>query len=265
MQVYRGMDIGTSKVPAVVRRRIPHHMIDLVDPSASYDVAAFQKAGREAIAGIRARSRRVLIVGGSGLHLRSLIDPMEPRPTDPAVRAELSTEPTQALVERLLAADPPAAGVVDLANRRRVLRAVEVFVLTGETPSARHGTEAARRYREYQSLEPVSLLGLDAGTETQERIRARTARMLADGLVAEVKSLRHRLGPTAKTAVGYREVLDHLTGAFSEKELPAAIGRSTLSLVKRQRTFFRRDPRISWLPWSADPTAVASVALEHWQ
>lgn len=265
MQVYRGMDIGTAKATAAERRRIHHHMIDVADPAEPYDVAAFQRLGRQAIADITSRNRKVLVVGGSGLHFRALVDPLRPMPTDPRVRERLERLPIDELRDRILQKDPAAGDVVDLANPRRLVRAVEIFELTGETPSGRYASDAARRYRTYESLQQVSILGLDAGAAANARVKERARAMLESGLIEEVRRLEPDLGPTAREAVGYKEVLSMMAGTLAESELETEIRRATMGLVKRQRTFFRRDPRITWLPWSDDLSHLTAIAKSHWE
>lgn len=261
MQVYRGMDIGTAKASAEQQQRVPHHMIDVVDPQDPYSVAEFQEAGRAAIRSILESGQNVLIVGGSGLHLRALIDPLEVAPTDPELRADLKVQPTEDLVRELVSADPDAGSEVDLANPRRVIRAVEVLRLTGLTPTARASTEAAQRYREYQPEIECAIVGLDPEELLPERVHRRTRNMFRDGLVSEAESLE--LGPTAREAVGYKQVLEAPDRSDVEA-LVESVARATRQLAKRQRTFFRRDPRIAWLPWSDDLAEHVDRIKRHW-
>jgi tRNA dimethylallyltransferase len=266
MQVYRGMDIGTAKPGRLLRSRIPHHLIDLVDPSESFSVAAFQAAGRAVLDDLERRGVPAVIAGGSGLHFRALIDPLDFPPTDTAMRAELEASDPAILVGELLAADPAAADLVDLANPRRVLRAVEIHRLTGATPSDRAASAAARDVREYRAARAVVAIGVDPGEALSERVARRFDRMLEAGLLDEVASLAPRLGVTARQAVGYKELLEVVAGTSS---LPAGRERAidaTLALAKRQRTFFRRDPRIHWIAWhddAAERVRVARTVLEE--
>ncbi len=259
------MDIGTAKATSDERRRIVHHMIDVADPAEPYDVASFQRMGRQAMAAIKSKGKKVLIVGGSGLHFRALIDPLEPMPTDVETRRRIAAMPVEGVVGRLLDADPVAGEVVDLSNPRRVVRAVEILELTGLTPTQRHKSEAAVRYRTYQPIDDVSIIGIDPGSDMASRIADRTRAMLDAGLIEEVRSLESGLGPTAREAVGYKEVLSMLAGNLAESHLREEIERTTLRLVKRQRTFFRRDPRITWLPWSNDLARLTAAAADHWE
>ncbi len=253
MQVYRGMDIGTAKPDVATRRLVPHHMIDLVDPDVDFTVADFQRAGREAMAEVVAADRGVLIAGGSGLHLRALIDPMRFPPHDATLRAHLEAMTPDALLRRLLAADPRAGDVTDLANPRRVLRAVEILALTGETPSARSATPEYRALRTYEPLNPLVIVGLDPGDDIGGRIERRFDAMLADGLLDEVARLDGSLGRTAAQAVGYKELLPVVRGSVDMRAARTAVISATRALAKRQRTFFRRDPRIRWITWHDDP------------
>lgn len=260
MQVYRGMDIGTAKPSAADREAVRHHMIDVADPEEPFTVAEFQEAGRAAIADVEERQRPVLIVGGSGLHFRALVDPLEFPPSDPEVRAQIDAMEPLAAVLELLDADPDAAEIVDLANPRRVARALEVVRVTGRTPSERNSTPEAAAVRSYEPLMPVSAVGVDPGDTLAERIRERFHGMLEAGFVDEVTRLASRLGPTASQAAGYRELLRVVSG---EWDLEQGIRRgidATTSLSRRQRTFHRRDPRIRWLEWDDDPHRIADRA-----
>ena len=266
MQVYRGMDIGTAKPTAQERAVIPHHLIDIADPGASYSVAEFQEAGHRVLAEISSRHARAIICGGSGLHFRALVDPMLFPPTDDDLRAEVTRLDPLDLVGELLEADPTAGEHTDLANPRRVQRAVEVYRLTGETPTARAASEAAGDVRQYRSSVPFIGLGMDPEGSLEARVTERLDAMLAAGWLEEVRELASVLGPTASLAVGYQELSEVVAGTRSLAEARALILQETLSLAKRQRTFFRRDPRIRWLRWHDDPgkrAAWAVAALEE--
>ena len=259
MQVYRGMDIGTAKPTMVDRRGVPHHMIDIADPDDVFTVAEFRRQGREVMGEAEAP---LVIAGGSGLHFRALVDPMSFAPSDPAVRGELERSDDFDLVSELLAADPGAGEHVDLANRRRVVRALEVFRLTGETPSRRASTAEAEKVRRYVPEIEFEAVGLDPGEALDERIDRRLERMRSGGLVDEVRRLSGRLGKTARAAVGYREVLSHLDGELELSEAFEEASRNTKRLARRQRTWFQRDPRIRWIPWIEDADSRAKRALE---
>jgi tRNA dimethylallyltransferase len=258
MQVYRGMDIGTAKPTVEERQGVIHHMIDLVEPDQEFSVSEFQQLGREVI---EAGEGPLVITGGSGLHFRALVDPMTFPPTDMALRRHLETLPLIELVGEIAEADPAAEDYVDLSNHRRVVRAVEIHRLTGETPSGRGESDEARALKDYEAQIPFKGIGVDPGG-IERRVEARLTRMRRAGLLDEVKALSPRLGRTAASAVGYRELLDHLAGVVSEEDAFAAIARSTRQLAKKQRTWFQRDPRIEWIAWSDDAATRAKTAME---
>ncbi len=245
MQVYRGMDIGTAKPGPDQRARVPHLMIDVVAPSVDYTVARFQGEARAAVDSVEGP---VLVVGGSGLHYRALVDPLEFPPTDAGLRERLDCEPVESLVTELLTVDPEAGVALDLANPRRVVRAVEIYRLTGATPSERLRSHSAEAVRRYQSVFDVAAFGLDPGANLEARITLRTQRMREDGLLDEVSRVAPSLGRLASLAVGYRDLLDVVSGSMQVDEGFKRVRRSTMALAKRQRTFFGRDPRIRWFP-----------------
>ena len=260
MQVYRGMDIGTAKPTAEQRVLVPHHLIDLADPAEAFSVAEFQREGRRVLADLARRGAPALVVGGSGLHFRALVDPLEFPPHDPAVRKAVEALAPAEAVAALLAADPRAGEHLDLANPRRVARALEVHRITGLTPSTRWEGEQAAAVREYRALLPVVALGTDPGDQLPARVDARLGVMLAAGLLEEVRRLAPRLGRTAAQAVGYKELLPVVRGEISPEEGRARAVSATRALAGRQRTFFRRDPRIRWLEWHDDPARRAAAA-----
>ena len=250
MQVYRGMDIGTAKATMLERRGIRHHLVDVAEPEEEFSVASFRRLGREVLAGTEAPV--MIITGGSGLHFRALVDPMSFAPTDGLLRAELETRETEGLVGDLLSADPEAGAYVDLANRRRVVRAVEIHLLTGETPSLRSQSAHAEEVRRYVPEIDFEAVGVDPGGDLEERVDQRLSSMRRGGLVDEVRSLSPRLGRTARNAVGYREILDALAGDISVDAAFERAAANTKKLARRQRTWFQRDPRIRWTPWIDD-------------
>lgn len=259
MQVYRGMDIGTAKPSAAERERVTHHMIDLADPDEEFTVARFQRQAREVIA---ATERPVIVAGGSGLHFRAVVDPMRFPPQDEAVRARLEGLDADEARRRLLGVDPAAGELVDLANPRRVVRALEVWELTGATPSARAATPEAADLRAYRPELPVRAVGIDPGPALPARVQWRLADMREAGLLEEVRGLAPRLGRTAAQAVGYRQLLPVVAGERPVDEGFAAAESATLALARRQRTFFRRDPRIRWIPWSSDLGTLVGRVVE---
>jgi tRNA dimethylallyltransferase len=259
MQVYRGMNVGTAKPTIIERQGIAHHLIDVAEPEEEFSVARFRRLGREVI---DSSTGPLIVSGGSGLHFRALVDPMSFAPTDEATRADVEGKGLEDVVVELLGADPDAGRHVDLANKRRVVRAVEVHRITGETPSARASSAAAAEVEGYVPEVEFTAVGLDPGSAIDARIDVRLEEMRSGGLVEEVESLRHRLGRTARSAVGYREILSHLEGETSLDDAFAAIGRNTRKLAKKQRTWFQRDPRIRWIPWIEEQTARVERAME---
>lgn len=253
VQVYRDMDIGTAKPSAEEQAEIRHHMIDVVSPRRDYTVAEFQRAGRRVMEHARARRLPLVMVGGSGLYFRALVDPLVFPPTDPALRAELEPMPHEALVTELLNADSGAADHVDLANPRRVRRAVEVLRLGGGAPSARASRETAAQVRSYRPLAPFLAVGLDPGDGLADRIERRAERMMRSGLLEEVAALEGRMGRNASRAVGYRQLVPVVRGELDPERGKEDTIRATLALARRQRTYFGKDPRIRWLRWDDDP------------
>jgi tRNA dimethylallyltransferase len=253
MQVYREMDIGTAKPSRADRQRVPHHLIDVVDPEHEFTVADFQAGARNCLVAARERGVPVVIAGGSGLHFRAIVDPLEFPPTDVERRNELDALPAAETRGMLLAADPDAGDHVDLDNPRRVVRALVVYELTGATPSDRAVLPEARAVKEYTPRFPFHAIGLDPGDGLAPRTAARFDRMLTAGLLDEVAALAPRLGPTARQAVGYKELLPVAQGIRSLAAGREDALRATTALAKRQRVFFRRDPRLRWLSWHDDP------------
>ncbi len=250
MQIYREMDIGTAKPTIEERRGVTHHMIDVADPEDEFAVAEFRDMARNVIEGT---GRPMVISGGSGLHFRAVVDPMTFAPTDLSLREHLETRELTDLAGELISADPSAGRHVDLANRRRVVRALEIFQLTGHTPSGRAASREAAAVREYVPEFEFSAVGVDPGPALDHRIDERVSAMMAAGLVDEVERLWPRMGRTARGAVGYREIGSYLDGQSTLEGATQAIGSSTRRLARRQRTWFRRDPRITWIGWSDDP------------
>ena len=263
MQVYRGLDIGTAKPSSAERQALPHHMIDVAEPEETFTVAQFQEAGVAAVDDIAARGAIPVIVGGSGLHFRAIVDPLEFPPTDASARSRIEAlDPADAVVA-LLEVDPEAAASVDLANPRRVARALEIFRITGETPTGRASTAAATAVRNYEARLPLLAFGMDPGDGLADRVVQRFDAMLGAGLLEEVDSMQDRLGSTAAQGVGYKELLPVVRGTISLDEGREAAIRATMGLAKRQRTFFGRDPRIRWIPWhdGLDAAAEGSLAI----
>jgi tRNA dimethylallyltransferase len=255
MQAYRGMDIGTAKPSSDIRRRIPHRMIDIVDPSEDLAAPEFQRIGRNAITAALESHGKVVIVGGSGLHFRSLVDPLSFAPTDPQTKADLERLSHQQLVAELVDVDPTVGEHVDLENPRRVLRALEIHRLTGQSPTQRATSAEAEAERAYQAFIPFSGFGIDAGDRSDGRVSSRFESMVEMGLLDEVATLAPVMGRNASQAVGYKELLPVVAGTAQLADAVDAAIVASNHLVKRQRTFFRRDPRITWLAWQDDEDA----------
>jgi tRNA dimethylallyltransferase len=265
MQVYRGMDIGTAKPGPAERARVPHHLLDVADPGGEWSVTDWATAAREAVAGIEGRGHRALLVGGTGLYADALVDGLTPPGRWPEVAAELEAEADRvgvvALHHRLARLDPPAAARMEPGNRRRVLRALEVTVGSGRAfssfgPGVGAHPPTAWRLAGLWLPRPV----------VARRIAERFAAMLDAGLVAEVAALAARgLGRTARQALGYREVLAHLEGGVPLADAADLAVRRTRAFARRQRMWWRRDPRIAWLGSSENPLAVAACLLRDWE
>jgi len=247
MQLYRGMDIGTAKPDAAERDGVPHHLLDVWHVRQTASVAEYRRLARAEIDRLRAAGAVPLLVGGSGLYLRAVLDELDFPGTDPALRARLEAELAEAgaaaLHARLARVDPAAAAAVLPSNGRRIVRALEVVELTGRPFTA--------ALPSYESVYDVVQIGLDLDDATlDERVDVRVERMFAAGLVGEVKTLVDeglRDGRTASRALGYQQVLAMLDGGLTEAQAVEATKASTRRFVRRQRSWFRRDPRIRWL------------------
>jgi tRNA dimethylallyltransferase len=264
MQVYRGMDIGTAKPSAADQAAVPHHLLDLVDPGEDFTVARYQAAAQAALAGIEARGSRALLVGGTGLYFQAVVDRLTPPGRWPEVRAELEAEAdTEALHQRLHEIDPLAASRMLPSNRRRVVRALEVSLGSGR-PFSTFGPGIATfpptRFRIAGLWLPRAVVG--------GRIEERFRTMLESGLVAEVGRLAARAGGmsrTARQALGYREVLAHLEEGAPMTTAAAEAVRRTKAFARRQRVWWRRDPRITWYGAAENPLAVVPALLGDWK
>jgi tRNA dimethylallyltransferase len=250
MQFYRGMDIGTAKLPVSERRGIPHHLIDFLDVTAEANVQDFQARAREAIAEIRGRGHRPILVGGSGLYVRAAVDHMEFPGTDPEVRARLESEVAVdrwGMHQRLRGLDPAAAEKITVNDQRRIARALEVIELTGRPFSA--------QLPDYQEIEPTIHLGLSMDRAVlHDRIAARVESMWEQGWVDEVRGLLDgglAEGKTASRAIGYAQIQRHLNGELTAAEAKEETTIRTRQFARRQDTWFRRDPRIHWIDGTA--------------
>ena len=259
-QVYRGMDIGTAKVRPADRRGIAHHLLDILDVTQELSVAQYQEAGREVLLRLGSRSVPAVVVGGSGLYVRALLDDLRFPGSDPAIRrrwearlAELGPDQLHAiLAER----DPEAAAHILPTNGRRIVRALEVGELTGEPFTAQLPAAGP-------PLVPHVSVGLDLPRDLlDERIRARVGRMFEAGLVEEVRALLAqglRDGRTASRALGYPQVIDLLDGRLDRAQAEEGIVLGTRRFARRQQRWFHRDPRTTWLDATATPSSTASL------
>ncbi len=263
MQVYRGMDIGTAKPTAEEQAEVPYHLLDLAEPDHDFSLPEFQTAMSDALAGIEARGHRALLVGGTALYLRAVVDGLVPPPRYPEVRAELEGESdTTVLHARLAELDPVGATRMEPTNRRRVLRALEVTVGSGR-PFSEHGPGL-----EEHPPTRFALVGVSLPAEVvAERIRQRYAAQLEAGFLDEVRSLLARptgLSRTARQALGYRQLIGHVEdGIPLDEAVTAAIHRTT-RFARRQRSWFRRDPRIQWMAHRENPLALLDPLLRDW-
>lgn len=247
--VYRGMDIGTAKPSPDERAAVRHHLLDVLDPWEEASVAWFQQQARAAVADVHARGHVPLLVGGSGLYFRAVVDPLTFPPTDPEVRGAIAArwrgQPRDGHAA-LAAVDPEAAARIEPSNLRRTVRALEVIELTGRPFSA-----FASHWSRYVAVYPhLEVRGLDPpDPELRARIASRAHAMVAAGLLDEARQLRtlpRPLSATAAQAIGYREAFEVLGGRLDRDDLPSAIEVRTWRYAKRQRAWFRRDPRVVW-------------------
>jgi len=255
MQLYRSMDVGTAKLTAAERRSVPHHLLDVWDVTKTASVAEYQGLAAAAIADIERRGKVPVLVGGSGLYVRAALGDLNFPGTDEEIRqrleAELATGGTMPLYQRLKEADPVAATAILPSNGRRIVRALEVIEMSGRPFSA---TMPA-----YDAGRPAVQIGLHVDRpELDRRIEARVDRMWSTGFEAEVANLAGlRDGKTASRALGYQQVLRHLDGDLSLEQAREETVRATRRFARRQESWFRRDPRVSWLAVGADLTARA--------
>jgi tRNA dimethylallyltransferase len=254
MQVYTGMDIGTAKPGPEEQAHVRHHLLDVRPPSHDLTVAEFQQLARAAIADITTRGRLPLLVGGSGLYLRAVVDDLEFPERSDDVRAGLEAEADEIgaenLHERLRVLDPKAAARIEPANLRRTIRALEVIELTGRPFSDNDSWER------YESIYDLRAVGLTmARAELDTRIEQRVDRMLAAGLFDEAEELEPTMSRTARQALGYRQILDMPDA--DRTDLRAEIVRATRRFARRQESWFRADPRVRWFEPPYDIVAIS--------
>jgi tRNA dimethylallyltransferase len=249
MQLYRGMDIGTAKLPLEERGGIPHHLLDILEVNQDSTVAWYQEIARSAISEIHARGKDAVIVGGTGLYIKAILDDLNFPDTDPEVRAKLEAEVAEfgaaSLFARLEELDPAAALAIDRANTRRIIRALEVIEITGQPFTANLPREDSSRY-------PDALqFGLVMDREhLRERIDLRVDRMWDAGFVDEVDHLIAQGicdGVTAQRALGYAQIIAMRAGSMSEEDAKEDTKRASRQYARRQETWFSRDGRIQWV------------------
>lgn len=263
MQLYRGMDIGTAKLTVAERRGVPHHLLDVLAVTHEASLAVYQHQARSAIAEVMARGRWAVLVGGSGLYVRAALDRLDIPPTDPLVRRRweqrLAEVGPRALHGHLAEVDPAAAQAILPGNGRRIVRALEVVELTRRPFSASMPRPGYVR--------PAVQIGLLLPRPSlDERIATRVARMWAEGLVEETGRLLGEglaRGRTASRALGYAQVIAALAGRCSQDEAASATVMATRRFARRQESWFRRDPRIVWLPADAPDLIDRALALAH--
>jgi tRNA dimethylallyltransferase len=252
MQLYRGMDVGTAKLTEAERRGVPHHLLDVLDVHETASVAEWQALAETALEQVHGRGRLPILVGGSGLYVRAVVDRLDFPGTDPALRQHLESDLAElgsgVLHARLAAVDPAAAARILPTNGRRVVRALEVVQITGRP--------FAGDLPDYTDRRAAVQVGLEVPREVLDiRIEARVQRMWEGGLVEEVRRLEQRglrAGLTASRALGYRQVLAYLAGEGTEEAARAATVQATRRFARRQQSWFRRDPRVRWLPYDAE-------------
>ncbi|WP_329793772.1 tRNA (adenosine(37)-N6)-dimethylallyltransferase MiaA [Lentzea sp. DG1S-22] len=265
MQLYRGMDIGTAKMPLSERRGVPHHLLDVLSVTETASVAAYQRETRAVVEDLLAAGRPPVLVGGSGLYVQAVLDDLKFPGTDDAVRerfeAELASAGSEALHRRLRELDPAAAIAILPSNGRRIVRALEVIELTGRPFSANLPKPGPARYGTVQ-------IGVDREvSELDERVDLRVDRMFAAGLEDEVRALVRiglRDGKTASRALGYQQVLSAMDGACTIDFAAEETKHATRRFVRRQRSWFRRDQRITWLDGARPDLVEAAGNLVPW-
>jgi tRNA dimethylallyltransferase len=266
MCVYRGMDIGTSKPDALARAAVPHHLLDLVDPDQDFAVTEFQRAAQHALEDIADRGRHAVLVGGTGLYLRAVVDHLEIPGRFPDVAAALEAELDDGRAQlpelhaRLDALDPVAAARMEPTNRRRIVRALEVTLGSGR-PFSDFGPGL-----EAYPVDGITQIGIqvDPG-EVDRRIEGRFAAMMAAGLLEEVRALVARprgMSRTARQALGYKELLAHVENGVPLEACQEEAVRRTRQFARRQAAWFRRDPRITWARDDGEVEELVDRALD---
>jgi len=249
MQLYKGMDIGTAKLSLDQRQGVPHHLLDILSVKEDSTVAWYQELARRTISEIHSRNQHTVIVGGTGLYIKAILDDLNFPDTDPVIRARLESEAlelgTDSLFARLQVEDPAAALAIDRANTRRVIRALEVIEITGQPFTANLPREDSSRYPDAMQF------GLVMEREhLRARIDLRVDQMWEKGFVSEVDQLITDgilEGATAQRAIGYSSLIAMRSGLMSEEEAKEETKRATRQYARRQETWFSRDARITWV------------------
>jgi len=266
MQVYCGLDIGTAKPSAAERKRVPHHLIDVVELTQPFDTAKFAGLAHKAVAEIQSRKRVPVLCGGTGLYFKAFLEGLgDAPPGDKKLRTKLETTPLAELLRELAQRDPVTFASIDKQNPRRVIRAVEVLRLTGKPFSEqradwKHSTVHDSRF---------TIHTLSRSTpDLHARINARVEKMFAAGLVEETRGLLQRgleQNKTAMQAIGYRQIVEHLRGERSLAETIELVKTKTRQFAKRQMTWFRKQARIDWIELTPDdsPDDAASLVQTH--
>jgi tRNA dimethylallyltransferase len=264
MQVYRGMDVGTAKPTAAERAEVRHHLIDVVEPDGSFAVARFVELADEVIRGARARGVPLVLTGGTPLYYKALFDGLFDGPgADEVVRDRLRALPHDELHRRLLAVDPAAAARIHVNDGKRLVRALEVFELTGR-PISSFQTDWAAPARRHEATWVGLAWDKDA---LNRRINARVKAMLAAGWVEEVRGLLARYGTlshTAAEATGYHELIEHVEGRAGLDDAAERIKIATRQLARRQMKWFRRFPGVTWIAGDQAVGDIAARAVELW-
>ena len=262
MQLYRGMDIGTAKLPLAKRCGVRHHLLDVLDVTQTASVAAYQREACAVVEALLAAGRVPVLTGGSGLYVRAVLDDLDFPGTEPDLRAQIEADLAEqgalALHEQLSQLDPVAAGRILPSNARRLVRALEVIRLTGRPFSASLPQAGPARYQ-------AVIVGLDTDPAVLDsRVDARVEQMFADGLVAEVRELLShglREGRTASRALGYQQIIAALDAGIDPADVADPIAQATRRFIRRQRSWFRRDDRIRWLDSQHPDLLTTALAL----
>jgi tRNA dimethylallyltransferase len=251
MQIYKDMDIGTDKPSKETRKEIPHHMIDIVTPDKNFSVALFQKLARQAIEDILKRRKKVVLVGGSGLYFRAVVDPLcfpegdIDSPLRKELEKELAEKGSDYLYNLLLSLDPEACSFLPPNDVRRIIRALEIIKSQGLLYS-----DLRKNWRRYQSIYNLKVIGLTCSRKVlYQKIEKRVDRMMERGFLEEVKNLmdKYNLALTPSQALGYKELISYLKGKVSLEESLKLIKRRTRHFAKRQIVWYKADPRVNWI------------------